>query len=297
MKKRSRFSLPWRNRSAEEDLSKGRVPSLKKLLKAGAFDTITNILQDDSLDLRKKWFDKEFSMLGENCLHLLMRFRPSAELVSLMLLRLAQAGIKEPELSVDVVGRTPLHHAVGFLCEESVLNVLLESDAGQKSVRAQDLEGRVPLHTAMRPFYVFGKHDHRKKHPEGTEYIDALLDGKPANLKLTAEEVGELMKDSVFLLLDTWPQSVLVRDDDMRRAAYYMKKTVQHDCFREAGEVIRQRLEKAEEVAKERLAAIQAMKDIEGKVVSFVSVTDESLETRCDISLLSCFEGSEHSQT
>mmetsp|Transcript_51691 Transcript_51691/g.124777 ORF Transcript_51691/g.124777 Transcript_51691/m.124777 type:complete len:473 (+) Transcript_51691:507-1925(+) len=126
-----------------------RAPSLVKLLKRRDFGTIRHMLLDSTVDVNSSWFRREYTIMGDNCLHYLLRFRPDSQTVSAMIYRLRLIGIQEPELSVDLTGRTPLHVAVLHGCDVSVIDTLLKANAGHISSRAQDVNGRVPLHYAI----------------------------------------------------------------------------------------------------------------------------------------------------
>eukprot|EP00529_Nitzschia_sp_RCC80_P023094 CAMPEP_0113492074 /NCGR_PEP_ID=MMETSP0014_2-20120614/27883_1 /TAXON_ID=2857 /ORGANISM="Nitzschia sp." /LENGTH=466 /DNA_ID=CAMNT_0000385883 /DNA_START=130 /DNA_END=1530 /DNA_ORIENTATION=+ /assembly_acc=CAM_ASM_000159 len=126
-----------------------KAPSLVKLLKRRDFGTIRHMLLDSTVDVNSSWFSREYTIMGENCLHYLLRFRPDSQTVSAMIYRLRLSGFQEPELSVDLTGRTPLHVAVFHGCDVSVIDTLLKANAGHISSRAQDVNGRVPLHYAI----------------------------------------------------------------------------------------------------------------------------------------------------
>ena len=126
-----------------------KPPSLVKLLKRRDFSTIRRLLLDSTVNVNSSWFSRSYTMMGENCLHYLLRFRPDSRTVSAMIYRLHSCGIQEPELSVDLTGRTPLHVAVLHGCDVSVIDTLLKANAGRVSTRAQDFNGRVPLHYAV----------------------------------------------------------------------------------------------------------------------------------------------------
>lgn len=167
-KKTSRqlFLERWRKKEAAMDPSavppskkkncqKDRLPKLTKLLEMGDFDTIIRMLKDESLTKQDlaPWFVKRYSMFGETCLHHVMQHRPPVELVQLMMDRFRNDfGVAYPQASLDAIRRTPLHIAVGFLCDPEIIKILAEGDIGKEIARSMDHQGRVPLHVAMRKY-------------------------------------------------------------------------------------------------------------------------------------------------
>ncbi|KAG7357197.1 ankyrin repeat domain protein [Nitzschia inconspicua] len=128
----------------------GRIPPLERLLRRGDFPTIIQLLKDPNANL-DRWFDSEYNFVGENALHLIMRYGPPAELVTCLIARLKESGVSsQPEVTVDHRGRTPLHLACESHCEPAVIHALLETSAGALSARSKDLDGRLPLHLLCR---------------------------------------------------------------------------------------------------------------------------------------------------
>jgi hypothetical protein len=168
-------------------LKKKKVPSFARLSKRKDFDTILNLLNDVDVEapIIEKWFEREYTLTGENCLHFVMRSKPPANVVSAMIRRLQGAGITHPELSVDLTGRTALHHACMWLCEPSVVHSILQTSAGAISARAKDLEGRLPLHYAVRPKEVVTKLGSRKaKGPKTNPELIEAITTMEMNVKL-----------------------------------------------------------------------------------------------------------------
>jgi hypothetical protein len=236
---RQRFSFFFdlRRRNPASTRSK-KPPSLTKLLKKRDFESITEQLNNPASDTGR-WFDAEYSILGENCLHIILRDRPPAKLVELILKRLVEYGIPEPELSVDVLGRTPLHHAVAFLCDPSVIRVLLSGPAGRLSVRAQDDEGRLPLHVAMLPYEL----EASKKEKERKKKLGHL----------DSSEVGILMKTTTELLVTVCPQTTLITDYKQRTPLQYAQALESDDFYGAFMPIISQDLRMAEEISKSEL--------------------------------------------
>jgi hypothetical protein len=121
-----------------------------------------------------------------------------AKLISSLLQKLSDFGIEDPELSIDEIGRTPLHFAVGYSCNPKVVKVLVSSPAGKTSTRAQDCFGRLPLHAAMVPYDLVDKGSYCKIAPT-------------SNIK-PSEFLGILRK-SIAILVAVCPGSVNVEDD------------------------------------------------------------------------------------
>jgi ankyrin repeat protein len=106
---------------------------------------------------------------------------------------------------VDELGRTPLHHAVGYSCSPAVIEILVSGPAGQTSVRVQDVEGRLPLHLTMRPYLLYTGVDHQI-HPT-------------SNLQLL--EARRIMRATVAILINVCPKSVFLADDMDRTPLHY----------------------------------------------------------------------------
>ena len=65
---------------------------------------------------------KDYSMIGDNCLHLMLTFRPTPWAVQLMMDQFRFATeTRDPELSVDFLGRTPLHVALDIFVHQMFL--------------------------------------------------------------------------------------------------------------------------------------------------------------------------------
>ena len=134
---------------------KRKLPSLSFLCRQKDFETMLQLLENNrhtDYAIERKWFEQEYSLMGENALHYIMRFNPPGQIVSAMIDRLKRAGVEQPEITVDLLGRTALHHACASQCEPAVIHALLRSPAGAVSARAQDLQGRLPLHLLIKSF-------------------------------------------------------------------------------------------------------------------------------------------------
>jgi len=237
------------------------TPELSTLLQENQLATVLDILRDPNIDL-STWFDSEYSVTGENCLHMLVRADPPVELLQLMLQRLGSYGISEPELSVDDLGRTPLHLAAGCSCGPAVIQVLISSPAGKMSTRAQDSEGRLPLHVAMRPYILYTGKDHKVWHrPSGVE----------------PWKTRKVMKATVSVLLEACPQAVLVEDDKKRTPMDYADTLTFDRDYAKCGFQILEAL---------RIAAEYTLStSMNGLVIEVSSESSENSED--DISLLS----------
>ena len=209
-----------------------KAPSLAKLVKRRDFDRILNILIDDTIS-KQRWFEEEHSMLGENCLHIVLRSKPPARLVAVLLQCLKHYGILEPELSVDILGRTPLHHAVGFLCEPAVVQVLLNSEAGLLALRAQDGEGRLPLHVAVRPYDL---------------QISKRAFGRLKKPKMSDERIQLVVRTNVEIILTLCPQAALATDDKGRTPLEYTEVVKVDDSYKPCVEQLSEELRLAAEV-------------------------------------------------
>ena len=251
------LSLQFRRRSKSPE----KLPHLSTLLQMGEFNSIHEILQDTKRNL-SQWFDEEYSITGENCLHTIMKYNPPPTLIHLMIERLVDYGISEPELSVDDLGRTPLHHAVGYSCSPAVVHELVSSPAGRLSARAQDADGRLPLHMVLQPYGI---------QCIGKDYKVRLSD---SNVDLSA--IRRIMKGTISVLLEVCPQSVTVRDDKKRTALDYAERLGFDVNFRKCASIIIEALRVAEEYT--------LSTSMNGLVIE---VGSHSSDTEDDVSVLS----------
>ncbi|KAL3913894.1 MAG: hypothetical protein SGILL_006311 [Bacillariaceae sp.] len=183
---------------------KRRIPALAHLCRRRAFDDIVEILQDPTATVERKWFETEYTLMGENALHFIMRFHPPANVVSAMITRLREtAGISQPELCVDLLGKSPLHHACANQCEPSVIHTLLRTPAGVISARAQDLQGRLPLHLLCKSYQ-----SSRKRSEKALARDTAALSNMLVGIKL---------------LVGLSPRTACVKDDKGRVPLDYVK--------------------------------------------------------------------------
>ena len=82
-------------------------------------------------------------------LHLIMEHRPPVKLVDLLILRLSE--LKDgfvPEDAADWRGRTPLHLAVYFGCDSTVIKRLVHGAGAVVPAVTKDATGRLPMHWA-----------------------------------------------------------------------------------------------------------------------------------------------------
>jgi Ankyrin repeat len=260
--------LGGRNRSSNMDKqsrNRRRVPPLLRLLKRRDFDTIIQLLKDPNANV-EKWFDSEYNLMGENALHLVMRYSPPASLVSAMTARLQDSGVSlQPELTVDLMGRTPLHHACEAQCEPAVIHALLETSAGAISARAKDVEGRLPLHLLCRGYNLPRI---RKKQSAQQERAAMLA----------------AMSTSIKLLVGLSPRTACIRDDRRRTALDYvnnLKMETGNDTCRELWEGMKLELSIAMD-----LSSTTTVGNLQqaGMVIKFSTECTDS----DDISILSC---------
>lgn len=108
---------------------------------------------------------------------------------------------RPPEHTQDLLGRTPLHIAVAYLCTPDAIEVLLSSNSGKQAVRSLDMRNRLPLHLA-----VISSNE--------------LLVEVSAKRKVSAKELSNLITEdieaisqvNIELLMAQWPEALLVRD-------------------------------------------------------------------------------------
>ena len=215
-----------------------KPPSLVRLLRRRDFTTIRRMLLDSTVNVNSSWFSHAYSIMGENCLHYLLRFGPDSQTVSAMIYRLHLSGIEEPELCVDLTGRTPLHFAVLHGCDVSVIETLLKANAGRVSTRAQDFNGRVPLHYAVmmstslstqtaRPFFslpfmmkIRNKNDeplYQKERMYNTMYTVKFLLGMSPETCLIMDDYHQLPIDIVDTFLQSLETSPSPSPNSMKR--------------------------------------------------------------------------------
>jgi hypothetical protein len=143
-------------------------------------------------------------MIGESCLHILMRHRPPAIVVQLMLdqYRTFKGADEQPEHSVDLLGRTPLHVAVAYLCTPDVIEVLLSTTSGRQAITALDMQHRLPLHLAALA---------------SNELLDLVQAKRKVPVKsiasLSMEEIRSISQTNTELLMEVWPEALLARDN------------------------------------------------------------------------------------
>lgn len=207
-----------------------KAKCFRKFLDKRDFDSMYEILSNPNID-SKRWFYEQYTMLGERCLHMLLHHRPPARLVSLALQRAADYGVTEPDLEVDLLGRTPLHHAVGYGCSPEVVQVLLDSPNGRDvAIRVQDQNGSLPLHLAVLPYGLRVILAARTSKTKRQRRI--ILRRLAANevLKSLEDEEEELrylqgiMAPTVALLLRAHPSLVMERDDYAQTAMHYAEE-------------------------------------------------------------------------
>lgn len=142
-------------------------------------------------------------MVGESCLNVLLSHRPPASVVQLMLqeYRAVNRAGEDPEHTVDLLGRTPLHVAVAYLCSPDVVEVLLSSNSGRQAVKALDMQGRLPLHLAALSSNEFFDNTSAKRRLSTREIS-----------YLSNEDVQTISYGNAELLMNEWPEALLVRD-------------------------------------------------------------------------------------
>jgi hypothetical protein len=254
-----------------------RVPSLHRLLKRGDYDTITQFLEDPNANV-VRWLDSEYNLMGENVLHYIMKFSPPVGLVTAVIKRLLyeqDSGVssmfhRQPELAVDLRGRTPLHHACEAQCEPAVLLALLETSAGAISARAQDVEGKLPLHLLCLGYHQLPSPSRIRKNVK----------------RLQQERVKALsaMVTSIKLLVGLSPRTAWVKDDHGRTALDYiecMPVAEENETCLQLWGAIKLELSVAMDLSSTTTAFVHQQA---GMVINF-----SSLCTDCDdVSLLSC---------
>lgn len=180
-----------------------RKPFLS-LAKHGKFEEIEEILKALKASDLATWLE-DFSpaqndagleaFRGATMLHLIMEYKPPATLVDVLILRLSELkdGIV-PEDATDLRGRTPLHLAVHYCCEPSVIKRLVYGVVSVLPAVTKDSTGRLPLHWAC-------------ENPQGFTIKSACMlccGNRPKNCDKMVEIIEMLMK--------VYPHAVTVKD-------------------------------------------------------------------------------------
>ena len=131
-------------------------PTLLRLAKQGKFDEMAYILNGED---RQQFLDECASaanhdgvlnlFMGQSTLQSVMAYRPTVELVELLITRMSEHNSKyEPEDSIDMQGRTPLHVAVTHGCDLPVVHRLMNDVTHSLPALMKDQQDRTPLHYA-----------------------------------------------------------------------------------------------------------------------------------------------------
>jgi hypothetical protein len=116
---------------------------------------------------------------------------------------------RRPELTVDLSGRTPLHHACEAHCEPAVILALLETSAGVVSARARDVEGKLPLYLLCNGYHHLPSPSRIRKNLERLHQERALA--------LSA------MVTSIKLLVGLSPRTACIKDYEGRTILDYIQ--------------------------------------------------------------------------
>jgi Ankyrin repeats (3 copies) len=133
-------------------------PPLLQLAKEQKFDAIEELLTFSSPERINAYIDGSFGnavdmglqvFVGETILHLIMVYRPTVEVVDLLIKALSKKDKRVvPEAITDMQGRTPLTVAVINNCHVSVIRRLLDGVTKTIPALTTDSCKRLPLHWA-----------------------------------------------------------------------------------------------------------------------------------------------------
>lgn len=184
-----------------------KAPPLTKLLKKGDFVAIDRYLHDSSI-CTDSWFSQDYSLFGENCLHLLLQYRPPANVVRAMLEQYRKVRSDDaPHLTVDYFGRTPLHISLIHHNTPDVVELLASKEDGKSAAMAVDSNHRLPLHEV-----VISYHDTLE--PRKRQFL--VKDG------LKIEDLRNNIISNAAILLDVFPEALSVRDRDHSTPLEYL---------------------------------------------------------------------------
>ena len=139
-------------------------------------------------------------MFGENCLHLLLQYRPPVQVVRAMIDQYRKVrGDDSPYLTVDYLGRTPLHISLIHYNTPDVVELLASKEQAKSAAMAVDSNHRLPLHEVVISYRA--TFEPRKRHI-------LVKDG------LNIEDLRANIVLSAAILLDVFPEAISVRDKD-----------------------------------------------------------------------------------
>jgi hypothetical protein len=192
--------------------SYSKAPSLLRILKKRDFETLHRCIQDPTIRT-DCWFTETYSMVGENCLHLLLQFRPPAKVVQIMLHEFRRVtGVEVPHLTVDYLGRSPLHVALCFYNSPDVVALLASTECGKTAAMAIDANHRLPLHNAIICY---------RESLEPSEARKIIKEG------LQIEDIQADIVASIVLLLKVFPGAISIRDINRYTPLKYAREVPQ----------------------------------------------------------------------
>jgi ankyrin repeat protein len=133
---------------------------------------------------------------GTTMLHMILQYKPPVSLVNLLILKLSELyqGFV-PEDAVDVRGRTPLHLAVQYYCDPSVIQRLISGRMSSAPAVTKDYWGRLPLHWAC-------------ENSQGHKYNGWRLLACGSR----SEQCSIMSAEIIEILLTVYPHAVTVKD-------------------------------------------------------------------------------------
>jgi hypothetical protein len=189
-----------------------KPPSLPRLLKKRDFEAIYHCLETSAI-CTDSWFTNDYSMVGENCLHLLLQYNPPAHLVELMLHQYRKVnGVERPQLTVDYLGRSPLHYALSCHNAPDVVEILASVEEGKTAAMIIDSNRRLPLHNIAVSY--------RESLEPSTQRI-------LVKAGFNIQKIQANMISNAAFLLKVFPEAMSIRDADKRTPLSYVRSVPQ----------------------------------------------------------------------
>jgi len=170
---------------------------IEEILIVSEASDLASWLEDYSLAQEQRKAGLQAFRGDTSMLHLVMEYKPPATLVSALILRLRELkpGGFVPEDSTDQLGRTPLHMAVVYGCDVSVIDCLLNGVVTVSPAHTKDSSGRLPLHWAC-------------ANPGGRNNSSTHLIPRCGSRSKISDNMAQIIEK----LLKVYPRAVTVRD-------------------------------------------------------------------------------------
>ena len=149
---------------------------LLKLIQNEDWQKLNSIfLQPEKYRSHAALINKSTSFNGMTLLHAVCRFNPPSSVVRTMIML-----CPDDAHAVDCLERTPLHVATGTGASVNVIKALLEANPG--ACRAQDADGRIPLHMACDRTCVLFEGSSNSNDAPRYDIVNSLLSVSPSSV-------------------------------------------------------------------------------------------------------------------